>query len=198
MTKLVLASNNHHKVREIKTILGDLPIEFLTLGDVPNVPPLIEDGETFRENALKKARTLFQHTGLPALADDSGLEVFYLNLRPGVISARYAGPQASDEQNNQKLLQEMRGVAPRRRHARFRSVLALVGPGYEDVTEGTSEGVLAEAPRGTNGFGYDPLFIPAGKNVTYAQLSDPEKNTISHRARSLARMRDVLKHRLRL
>jgi XTP/dITP diphosphohydrolase len=195
MTTLILASNNQHKIREIRTILRDLPIEFVTLADVVDAPPLIEDGETFEENALKKARTVFRHSNICTLADDSGLEVFYLNMRPGIFSARYAGVGATDEENNRKLLHEMRGVAPRRRHAQFRSVLALVGKGFEDVTVGLSPGVLAEEPRGTNGFGYDPLFIPEGKHVTYAELPDDEKNLISHRARSLAAMREILTRR---
>ncbi|MEX1138088.1 MAG: RdgB/HAM1 family non-canonical purine NTP pyrophosphatase [Bacteroidota bacterium] len=196
MKQLVVATNNRHKLREIKTILGDMGVDLLTLDDFPGIPPLVEDGETFQENALKKARTVHRHTKLPALADDSGLEVFYLNMRPGVRSARYAGDSASDTDNNDKLLIEMRGVAPRRRRVQFRSVLALVGEGYEELTEGICTGVLAETPRGTNGFGYDPLFLPDGMKVTYAELSDSEKNTISHRAKSLATMKPLLtKHR---
>lgn len=192
MKQLVLASRNRHKLREIQTILGDLHVDMLTLDDFPGIPPLLEDGETFQENALKKARTVHQHTKLPALADDSGLEVYYLNMRPGVRSARYAGDNATDQQNNAKLILEMRGVAPRRRRVQFRSVLALVGDGYEEMTEGICLGILAESPRGTNGFGYDPLFIPDGMKITYAELSDAEKNAISHRAKSLAGMRPLL------
>lgn len=192
MKQLVLASNNRHKLREIKTILGDLNIELLTLDGFPGIPPFVEDGETFQENALKKARAVHEHTRLPALADDSGLEVFYLNMRPGVRSARYAGENATDRENNTKLLAEMRGVAPRRRRVQFRSVLALVGVGFEEMAEGICMGTLAEIPRGTNGFGYDPLFIPDGMKVTYAELSDAEKNAISHRAKSLAGMRPLL------
>ena len=120
MSKLVLATNNEHKIREIKTLLKTLDVELLTVRDIPNVPPLVEDGATFQENALKKARTIYQHAHLPSLADDSGLEVFYLNMEPGVHSARYAGERATDEQNNEKLLAAMRGVARRRRRARFR------------------------------------------------------------------------------
>ncbi len=192
MKQLVLASNNQHKLREIKTILGDLDIELLTFDDFSGIPQVVEDGETFLDNALKKARTVFQHTKLPSLADDSGIEVFYLNMRPGVRSARYAGDNATDGQNNAKLLFEMRGVAPRRRRVQFHSVLALVGQGFEEMAEGICTGTLAERPRGTNGFGYDPLFIPDGMNTTYAELSDSEKNTISHRAKSLAALRPLL------
>jgi XTP/dITP diphosphohydrolase len=157
---------------------------------------LREDGTTFEANAFQKARTVYHHTKLLALADDSGLEVFYLNGRPGVFSARYAGEEATDEMNNQKLLTEMRAVAPRRRGAQFRSILALVGDGVEEMTEGICTGMLGETPHGTNGFGYDPIFIPAGFSKTYAELTAEEKNFISHRARSLAKMKEVLKVKL--
>ncbi len=118
--------------------------------------------------------------------------MFYLNGRPGVYSARYAGVQATDEENNEKLLNEMRGVPPRRRKAQFRSVLALVADDIESVTEGICSGKLAEYPRGTNGFGYDPIFIPDGFARTYAELTTEEKNSISHRAKSFSKMREVL------
>ncbi len=195
MKQLVLATWNRHKVEELKQLLADLNLGILTLDKFQNVPPLVEDGVTFQENALKKARTVFQHTGVPTLADDSGLEVFYLNLQPGVRSARYAGENATDVQNNEKLLAEMRGVAPRRRRARFRAVLALVGPGYEELTEGICLGRLAESPRGTNGFGYDPMFIPYGYTRTCAELTQEEKNAISHRARAVEAMKPILQKR---
>jgi XTP/dITP diphosphohydrolase len=196
MKKLVLATRNNHKLAELKTLLSTIDVELFTLNNFPDHPPLIEDGETFQENALRKARTIFHHTKLPALADDSGLEVFFLNGRPGVRSARYAGDNATDEQNNKKLLAEMRGVAPRRRRAQFRAVLALVGPGYEELAEGVCLGRLAEEPRGTNGFGYDPIFIPDGFTRTYAELSAEEKNKISHRAAAAEKMREIIHRRL--
>ncbi len=196
MKKLVLATRNKHKIVELQSLLKDLNVELVTLNDFPNLPPLVEDGATFQENALKKASTIFQHTKLPALADDSGLEVFYLNGKPGVRSARYAGDDTTDEQNNEKLLAEMRGVAPRRRRAQFRAVLAFVGPGYEELAEGICPGKLAESPRGTNGFGYDPIFIPDGFTKTYAELTAEEKNKISHRAKAAERMKEILKQRL--
>ena len=195
MKKIVLATRNKHKIAEIKTILHDLPLEILTLNDFPDVPVLREDGETFQENSLQKAQEVFQHTKYFARADDSGLEVFYLNGRPGVISARYAGNGASDEMNNEKLLGQMRGVAPRRRKAQFRAVLTLVDDRGVEVTEGICPGTLAELPRGTNGFGYDPIFMPDGFSRTYAELTSEEKNRISHRARALAAMREVLRQR---
>jgi XTP/dITP diphosphohydrolase len=192
MTKLVLATHNKHKVIELQTFLRGLPFEVLSLNDFPEDIELREDGVTFHENALQKARTVHEYTHALSLADDSGLEVFYLNGRPGVFSARYSGEGATDELNNEKLLREMRGVAPRRRHAQFRSVLALVGKGIQEFTEGICPGVLAESPRGTNGFGYDPIFIPDGFSRTYAELTAEEKNNISHRSRSFAKMKDVL------
>ncbi|HEX9615475.1 MAG TPA: RdgB/HAM1 family non-canonical purine NTP pyrophosphatase [Bacteroidota bacterium] len=197
MKQLVLATNNRHKIQEIKTLLKELEIEILTTQDIPNLPPLVEDGSTFKDNALKKARTVHQYSKLPALADDSGLEVFYLNLRPGVLSARYAGERASDEQNNRKLLLELRGVAPRRRLAQFRSLIAFVANGIEEATEGICTGRIGEEPRGTNGFGYDPLFIPDGFTRTYAELTGEEKNAISHRSKSLQKMVEILKEKLR-
>jgi XTP/dITP diphosphohydrolase len=196
MTRLLLATRNKHKIEEIRTILGDLPLQVLTLDDFPDVPPLKEEGMTFQENSLQKAQAVYEHAKIPALADDSGLEVFYLNGRPGVVSARYAGEGATDEANNQKLLGQMMGVAPRRRRAQFRAVLTLVGKVTVETTEGICSGMLAESPRGTNGFGYDPIFLPNGFDRTYAELTAAEKNTISHRAKALAAMKDVLRRHL--
>lgn len=193
MNRIVLATRNKHKTEEIKTILKDLRLEILTLNDFPDVPVLKEEGSTFRENSLQKAHAVHLYTKIPTLADDSGLEVFFLNGRPGVISARYAGDGATDEENNEKLLGQMRGVAPRRRGAQFRAVLTLFGDNGTEVTEGICPGRLAELPSGTNGFGYDPIFIPDGFSRTYAELTAEEKNLISHRARALAAMREVLR-----
>ncbi len=196
MTKLILATRNIHKARELQTLLSDLDLDVLTLNEISSELPLREDGTTFEANAFQKAHTVYHHTKLLALADDSGLEVFYLNGRPGVFSARYAGEEATDEMNNQKLLKEMRAVAPRRRRAQFRSILALVGDGVEEMTEGICTGMLGETPHGTNGFGYDPIFIPTGFTKTYAELTAEEKNLISHRARSFAKMKEVLNVKL--
>ena len=171
MNRIVLATRNKHKTEEIKTLLKDLRLEILTLNDCPGAPVLKEEGLTFQENSLQKAHAIYLHTKIPALADDSGLEVFFLNGRPGVISARYAGDGATDEENNEKLLGQMRGVAPRRRRAQFRAVLTLFGENGTEVTEGICPGRLAESPRGTNGFGYDPIFIPDGFSRTYAELT---------------------------
>jgi XTP/dITP diphosphohydrolase len=197
MTRILLATRNKHKIEEIKTILSDLPLLLLTLNDFPQVPPLEEEGTTFRENSLQKAQTVYEYTKISTLADDSGLEVFYLNGRPGVVSARYAGEGATDGANNQKLLSQMLGVAPRRRRAQFRAVLTLLGNGTVETTEGICSGMLAESPRGTNGFGYDPIFLPDGFSRTYAELTTAEKNSISHRAKALASMKDILRRHLK-
>jgi XTP/dITP diphosphohydrolase len=196
MTDIILATHNIHKARELKSLMGDLDVNMLTLDNIPDEISLREDGHTFEANAYQKARMVFDQTKQLSLADDSGLEVFYLNGRPGVFSARYAGTGATDEMNNRKLLEEMRGVAPRRRRAQFRSVLALVGAGIVELTVGICPGTLGEMPRGTNGFGYDPIFIPDGFNKTYAELTSEEKNRISHRAKSFAQMTHILKSNL--
>ena len=192
MRKIILATRNSHKARELQSFLSETDIHVLTIDEVAPDLELREDGVTFEANAFQKARTVFQRTKIPSLADDSGLEVFYLNGRPGVFSARYAGDGATDEMNNLKLLEEMRAVAPRRRKAQFRSVLAFVADGIEEKTEGICSGYLGEIPRGTNGFGYDPIFIPDGFTKTYAELTSEEKNRISHRARSFSKMKDIL------
>ena len=196
MTEIILATRNIHKARELQTLIGDLDVKVHTLADLSTEIVLREDGITFEANALQKARIVYNQTKMPSLADDSGLEVFFLNGRPGVFSARYAGAEATDKKNNQKLLEEMRGVASRRRRAQFRSVLALVGKGLEEMTEGICPGKLGEIPLGTNGFGYDPIFIPDGFEKTYAELTSEEKNRISHRARSFSKMLLVIKLKL--
>jgi XTP/dITP diphosphohydrolase len=193
MTKLILSTRNIHKARELRSLLSDIEIEVLSLNDISSDIELKEEGDTFEANAYQKAQIVYYHTKMLSLADDSGLEVFYLNGRPGVFSARYAGEGATDEMNNEKLLAEMRGVPPRRRGVQFRSVLALVGKGIEEMTVGLCSGVLGEEPHGTNGFGYDPIFVPEGFSKTYAELTAEEKNRISHRARSFAKMKEVLK-----
>ena len=189
---IILATRNKHKILELRTLLSATGKIFTSLDELGDTEELKEDGLTFRENALMKAREVHRRSGLAALADDSGLEVFFLNGRPGVRSARYAGEGSTDEQNNEKLLREMRGVAPRRRRAQFRATLVLVGNGLEEVTEGVCTGTLGEYPRGSNGFGYDPLFIPDGYDRTYAELTAEEKNQISHRSSAATRMAALL------
>jgi XTP/dITP diphosphohydrolase len=193
MKKILLATHNRDKAREFQMLLAGLDIEVLTLDAFPQVGELVEDGESLDENALRKARETWRITGLPALADDTGLEVFYLNKAPGVYSARFAGPGATYASNCRKLLAELRGVPPRRRNAQFRCVLALVGWSTEVIlAEGVCTGTITESPRGTNGFGYDPLFLPSGCTHTYAEMEDESKNRISHRGKAAREMKALI------
>ena len=182
---LVIATRNRHKLEEIRAILGRPGLVLVSALDFPEVPDVEETGTTFEENAALKARALAAATGHPALGDDSGLEVDALDGAPGIYSARYAGEPVDYAANNRKLLAALHGVANRR--ARFRTALALVLPdGALHLVEGRCEGVIADAPRGTEGFGYDPLFIPDGESRTFAEMPAAEKNRMSHRARALA------------
>jgi XTP/dITP diphosphohydrolase len=186
--QVVLATGNAGKQREFAALLAPLGIE-LVLQSAFGIEPPEETGTTFGENALLKARHAAARTGLMALADDSGLEVDALGGRPGVYSARYAGPGASDAENNALLVRELAGVPPERRTARYRAVLALVHAADDAaplVAEGRWEGRIALQPAGTGGFGYDPWFIPEGHDVTSAQLAPEVKNALSHRGRALA------------
>jgi XTP/dITP diphosphohydrolase len=192
MQRIILATRNKGKIEEIRAILHDLPLRLESFLDHPALPDVEEDGLTLEENALKKAREIFLATGLPALSDDSGLEVFSLDLRPGVLSARYAGEHVTYADNNRKLLAELAGFEPSRRTARFRCVAALVGPGHESMTTGNCHGVIIDAPRGAGGFGYDPLFVPDGYDRTFAELPTALKNEMSHRAKAFREMRKVL------
>lgn len=184
---LVLATRNKNKLRELTSILSDLPVRVESIASFPGAPDVEETGATMAENALLKARAAARHTGLWAMADDSGLEVDALDGRPGVYSARFAGPGATDADNNAKLLRLLEGVPDPRRTARFRCAIALVSPdGDEYVDEGVCEGVVAREPRGEGGFGYDPLFIVPEYGRTFAELPPEVKDRISHRARALA------------
>ena len=183
---LVIATFNSHKLREIRAILPELPAALKALGDFPGAEPAVEDGATLGENALKKAVEAARFTGQWALADDTGLEVDALGGAPGVRSARYAGEDADPARNNARLLSELAGLPPERRSARFACVVALASPAGETVTaRGTLEGRIGLAPRGGNGFGYDPLFVPAGGDRTLAEFSEAEKNAASHRGAAL-------------
>ena len=194
--KLLIATRNRHKLEEIRAILGLPGLELIGADEVPGLPDVEEDAPTFEGNAGKKARTLALASGLWALADDSGLEVDALGGAPGVISARYAGAAASTPATNEKLLRELAGVADRR--ARFRCVLALCSPeGCVWTVDGRCEGRILETPRGTNGFGYDPLFVPEGQTQTFAELPASVKNAMSHRGRALQRAVATWADRLR-
>jgi len=186
--KVVLATGNAGKQREFAALLAPLGIE-LVLQSILGIEPAEETGTTFEANALLKARHAAERSGLVALADDSGLEVDALGGRPGVYSARYAGPGATDADNNALLARELEGIPPERRTARYRAVLALVrsaGDAAPLVAEGHWEGRIALQPAGSGGFGYDPWFIPEGHAVSSAQLPPDVKNALSHRGRALA------------
>ncbi|MGI6469128.1 MAG: XTP/dITP diphosphatase [Syntrophomonadaceae bacterium] len=189
---LLLATRNRHKQRELEELLSPLGIKVISLADIPDCPEIEEDGQSFEENAIKKARLTALHTGLTTLADDSGLEVEALGGQPGVYSARFAGEPGDDEANNRKLLRLMKDVPAEQRRARFVCVVAVSDPNGETRTVcGVCEGRIAFGPRGTGGFGYDPLFIPAGYTQSFAELSAEEKNRISHRARALQRLPEL-------
>jgi XTP/dITP diphosphohydrolase len=191
--RLVLATGNRGKIREIRDLLSGRDIAVLTCDDFAGWPDLVERGETFEENAACKAMELSRWAAMPALADDSGLEVEALGGEPGVMSARYAGKQGNDAANIARLLREMEGIPAERRGARFVCVLALTSPGGEtlEIRE-TCEGSVTTAPRGELGFGYDPVFVPAGMTRTLAEMSLAEKNAISHRGKALCRLRTLL------
>jgi XTP/dITP diphosphohydrolase len=187
----VLATANRHKVREIQAILADLPLTVRSLAEFPGAPEVVEDGATYRENALKKARSAADFTGKPALADDTGLEVDALEGRPGLYAARFAGEGCTFQDNIAKLLRLLEGVPTENRGARFVCVLAFVVPGGRElVVEGELRGRITEAQSGVSGFGYDPVFFALEVGKTLAELSFEEKNRISHRRRALDKARE--------
>ena len=193
INELVLATRNPHKGAELVALLSDLGIRIRTLAEFPDAPEVAEDGQTCEANAVKKAQAIMQHTGRTAVADDTGLEVDALGGRPGVHAARYAGPNATYEDNWRKLLRELEGVPPERRRARFITVAAIARPSAKvEVLDGVLEGLIAEEPAGTQGFGYDPVFFVPEAGKTLAELTADEKNRISHRARALAKVRNML------
>ena len=191
---LVLATLNPAKGRELQALLGDVPFEVRLLADVPGARLPDETGATYGDNALVKARTAAELTGSLALGDDTGLEVDALGGAPGLYTARFGGPGLDDRRRLEHLLDRLRGVPPARRTARFRCVIALVGPAHaEKVVEGVAEGRIAEAPRGNGGFGYDPLFFYPPLARTFAELSDEDKARVSHRGRALETVRRLLR-----
>jgi XTP/dITP diphosphohydrolase len=192
--ELVLATRNRHKREELAVLLGDLGITIRTLDKFPDAPDVVEDGDTCEANAIKKARAIAEFTGLPAVADDTGLEVDALGGRPGVYAARYAGEDATYEDNCRKLLQELIDVPRERRAARFLTVAAIALPSGEiRVAQGTLEGAIAEEASGTLGFGYDPVFLIPELGRTLAQLSADQKNRISHRAKAFTQAKGLLR-----
>ena len=187
--KIVFATNNQHKLSEVKAVAGDR-FEIVTLREVGITEDIPETGATLDENASQKARYVYKRTGLDCFADDTGLEVEALNGAPGVRSARYATDGHDFAANNRKLLSELQGKENRR--ARFRTVISLIRGGVEQQVEGIVTGTIATQEAGCGGFGYDPLFIPDGHDITFAEMSADEKNSISHRGRAVAALKEVL------
>jgi XTP/dITP diphosphohydrolase len=191
--ELVLATRNRHKGEELAALLGDLGVTIRTLDEFPDAPDVVEDGDTCEANAVKKACVIAEFTGVPSVADDTGLEVDALDGRPGVYAARYAGEHATYEDNCRKLLQQLQGVPHEQRTARFITVAAIALPSDGvQVTTGQLQGMIAETPAGSQGFGYDPVFFIPELGKTLAELSSEEKNHISHRAKAFAQARKLL------
>ena len=191
--KIIFATGNEGKMREIRDILGDLDYEILSMKEAGVDVEIIEDGKTFEENAIIKAKTVMEATGCLVLADDSGLEIDYLNKEPGVMSARYMGENTSYRIKNQILLDRLHGVPAIVLTARFVCVIAAAFPdGRIETRTGTIEGRIADEPAGENGFGYDPIFYLPDRKMTTAQLSEEEKNAISHRGKALRQIKEIL------
>jgi len=190
---IVLATRNEGKVRELQQLLSGTGFQVVSLAGFPNAPEVVEDGNTFEDNAIKKAREVAVAVGKTTLADDSGLVVDYLDGAPGVHSARFAGPGHNDASNNRKLLQLLSGVPPQQRTARFCCAMAIATPdGQVATTQGTCEGIIIDELKGENGFGYDPLFYVPRYCKTFAELDSATKNTISHRGRALQKVKVIL------
>ena len=194
---VVLATRNQHKIQEIRALLADVPIRFLSLADFPDLPEVVEDGTTCQENAVKKARETAAGSGHWALADDTGLEVEALDGRPGVYAARYAGEQATYADNCNKLLKELQSIPVEQRGAKFITVMALSDPqGKTEVVEGVLQGQITDRFYGSEGFGYDPVFYVPDAQKTLAEMNLDEKNACSHRGRALRLAIDLLKRNL--
>ncbi len=193
--RIAIATRNAHKLREIERICADWPVGWVTVANHPmeSFPDVEETGDTYLENALLKARATAASLSLPALADDSGIEVDALGGRPGPRSARYAGEDATDERNLQALLGALRGIPPGGKTARYRCLAVLAFPGGEELhAEAVCEGAVIAEGRGSGGFGYDPAFVPAGWDETMAELTPEQKDRISHRGRAFRALRELL------
>lgn len=194
--KLIIATRNKDKFREIKEILKDLTekIEILSLNDFPDFPKIIEeDGKTLEENAIKKAKTASEILKLPAIGEDTGLEVEYLKGAPGVYSARFAGPGCTYDDNNRKLLSLLEGVPFEKRKAKFRCVVCFSQQGKKPkIVEGAIEGFISTEPKGKNGFGYDPVFFVPEYGKTFAELPSELKNKISHRSIAFRKIKEII------
>ena len=194
--QIILATHNRGKMKEMSSILAHLPVTLLTLDDFPQIGEIPETGETLKENAFIKAETVHQKTGLPALADDTGLEVDALDGAPGVHSSRYDGETATFEDNCRKMMQEMDGIPAEERTARFHTVIAFVSDSGNEWTEGMVEGRILEKKQGDGGFGYDPLFYYPPLKKTFAELNSEQKNNISHRGKALRNFCRILEKRI--
>jgi len=194
--KLLVATTNPGKFAEVKDFLRQLPLEVLSLSDLATWPKIIEDGATFEENALKKARALAEYSGYLTLADDSGLEVDALNGAPGIYSARYCGEEGNDKKNNEKLMHELREIPEEKRTGRFVCALALCAPKSRDkiewIVRESCEGRIAFALKGENGFGYDPLFFYPSLGKTFGEIDRAIKATVSHRGKALKKLAEML------
>ena len=190
--KLVLATHNLHKKMEMNSILSSLGILIVGLDQFPQIGDIEETGSTLLENAFIKARTVYKVTGLPSLADDTGLEVDSLGGAPGVYSARYAGKNPTYQENCTKLLLNLKGYPKKKRIASFKTVIAFADGKIEHSTEGVVKGLIVEEHRGADGFGYDPIFQPESQNLTYAEMDADEKNRISHRFKALDKIKEFL------
>lgn len=189
---IVLATHNKDKAEELLAVLSELPIRLKTLKDFPAIGDIPETGETLLENSMLKARTVHQITGLPAIADDTGLEVDALDGAPGIYAARFAGEHVTYQDNVNKLLHELRGVKPDQCTACFRTVMSYVDDSRELWSEGKIQGVIIKEPRGESGFGYDPVFYVPNTGKTFAEMTATEKNSISHRARAMQALKKKL------
>lgn len=195
--QLVLATNNEDKIREMKNLLDDLPVTILTRDDFLEFPDVEETGTTLEENATLKARAIAEFCSLPALADDSGLEVDALDGAPGVYSSRYAGEDVTYEDNNRKLIKELEGIPDEKRSARFRCVIAVCwDDDSTDIVEGTAEGYITEELSGDKGFGYDPVFYYPPEKRRFSEMTVDEKNRVSHRGKALMEARSLIIKRL--
>ncbi len=195
--KIVLATQNRDKITELQSVLRDTNVRILTPDDFTGFPAVVEDGETLEENAYKKAVEIHRFTGLPVLADDTGLEVPALNGAPGVRSSRYAGEDVSYAENVEKLLREMRHIPPEQREASFRTVMVYLNNSLHFTTEGRVDGTILEYRRGTGEFGYDPVFYYPPLKKTFSEMSLEEKNQVSHRGKALTLMiKKLQKHQV--
>lgn len=196
MKRIIFATGNAGKMKEIREILGDLDVEIVSMKEAGITADIVENGETFEENAVIKARAVMEIANEVVLADDSGLEIDYLNKEPGIYSARYMGEDTSYRIKNQNLIDRLEGVPDEKRTARFVCVIAAVFPNGEVITaRGTIEGIIGYEERGENGFGYDPVFYVPEYGCSTAELPPEEKNKISHRGKALRKIKDELKSR---